>query len=290
MEHELGFKKILLATDGSTQAGAAVDATIKLARYTAATVRVFHVWNLEVHHRHGFWDVEARSQAERLVQETVDRLTIAGVMAEKEIYTADTAHVAAAIANTARQFGADLVVIGSRGLSDWQSIFQHSVSHQVLAAVDCPVLVVRSEPHRSFGYKRRLLVAVAGGDDVKPAVKAAIAIGQPIDSMVMVVHVAQSIIGVQGFAYVESDEEIKASIDVASAELRDAGLRVESTVLESGPVAKGIVEIAAAWDADLIVVGSSRMGDVASLVLGSVSHQLLRSSQVPVLVAERVKP
>jgi nucleotide-binding universal stress UspA family protein len=286
----LGFKKILLATDGSTQAGAAVDATIKLARHTAATVRVFHVWNLEVHHRHGFWDVEARSQAERLVQETVDRLTIAGVMAEKEIYTADTAHVAAVIASSARQFGADLVVIGSRGLSDWQSIFQHSVSHQVLAALDCPVLVVRSEPDRSFGYKRRLLVAVAGGDDVKPAVRAAIAIGQPVDSTVMVVHVALSIIGVQGFAYIESDEEMKASIDVACAELRDAGLRVESTVLQSGAVARGIVEIAAAWDADLIVVGSSRMGDVASLVLGSVSHQLLRSSQVPVLVAERVKP
>ena len=38
-----------------------------------------------------------------------------------------------------------------------------------------------------------------------------------------------------------------------------------------------------------IVVGSSRMGDVGSLVLGSVSHSLLHTTARPVLVAERIK-
>ena len=40
--------------------------------------------------------------------------------------------------------------------------------------------------------------------------------------------------------------------------------------------------------ADLIVVGSSRMGDIGSLFLGSVSHDLLHMTDRPVLVAERV--
>jgi nucleotide-binding universal stress UspA family protein len=51
-----------------------------------------------------------------------------------------------------------------------------------------------------------------------------------------------------------------------------------------------VAEIAEAWTADVIVVGSSRMGDLGSLMLGSVSHNLLRTTGRPILVAERVRP
>jgi nucleotide-binding universal stress UspA family protein len=98
MKTEKSFNRIVLATDGSEGAQAAVLATIELARFSSATVRVAHIWNLEVHHRHGVWDVEVRAEAERLVQETVDQLTRAGVMAEKEIFRADEKHIAASIA------------------------------------------------------------------------------------------------------------------------------------------------------------------------------------------------
>lgn len=287
MEHEIGFNKILLATDGTPQAEAAVDATIRLARFTAALVRVAHVWNLEVHHRQGFWDIETRNEADRLVQQTVDRLTNSGVMAEKEIYQADNAHVAVAIVGIARQFGADLVVIGSRGLSDWQSLFRHSVSHQVLAALDCPVLIVHTENHRALGAPQRILLAVAGGDDVKPAVKAAIAVARSAPSTVMVVHVAQALINGQGYAYVESEEEVSATLESAISPLRAEQIPVESMVLNGSSVANAIAEVASAWNADLIVVGSSRMRDMASMLLGSVSHGLLHTSDVPVLIAER---
>ena len=279
MEHEKSFKRILLATDGSLQAEAAVDATIRLARFTDTVVRVLHVWNFQ----------ETRHEADRLVGDSVSRLANAGVMAEQELYQADGVHVAAAIATVARQFEAELVVIGSRGLTDWQSIFQHSVSHQVLAALDCPVLVVRSGKHVGIGQTQKILLAVAGGDDVAPAVRAAISVSQSDQPVVLVVHVAQAIIGAQGFAYVESEDEIKATLAAAISQLREAGVQVEGMVLPSGPVASRLIELAMRWNADLIVVGSSRMGDVTGMLLGSVSHQLMHESEVPVLIAERVK-
>lgn len=281
MESDKGFKRILLATDGSLQADAAVDATIRLARFTDALVRVLHVWNLGV--------LETREEADRLVADSVKRLANAGVMAEMEMYQADGTNVAAAIATVARQFEADLVVIGSRGLSDWQSIFQHSVSHQVLAALDCPVLVARSGKHIGVGQTQRILLAVAGGNDVAPAVKAAISVSKSDQPVVLVVHVAQTLVGAQGFAYVESEEEIQATLAAAISQLREARIPVESMVIRTGPVASRLVEVATSWNADLIVVESSRMGDVTGLVLGSVSHQLMHESEVPVLIAERVK-
>jgi nucleotide-binding universal stress UspA family protein len=289
MEHVKGFKRILLATDGSLQADAAVDATIRMARFTDAIVRVLHVWNLEGHARRGSLDLETHDEANRLVSGSVDRLTKAGVMAEMELYQADGAPVAAGIATVAKQFEADLLVIGSRGLTDWQSIFHHSVGHQVLAALDCPVLVVRSGKHVGIGQTQRILLAVAGGDDVARAVRAAISVSQSDQPLVLVVHVAQAMIGAQGFAYVESEDEIQATLAAAISQLREAQIPVESMVLRSGPVASRLVELATSWNADLIVAGSSRMRDVTGLLLGSVSHQLMHESEIPVLIAERAK-
>ncbi len=42
------FERILLATDGSEQSQAAVDATIAIAKSPTVVVSVAHVWNLEV--------------------------------------------------------------------------------------------------------------------------------------------------------------------------------------------------------------------------------------------------
>jgi nucleotide-binding universal stress UspA family protein len=287
METTKRFEKILLATDGSEPSQAAVDATIAIAKSPTAKVRVAHVWNLEVHHRHGVWDVEVRSEAEKLVDVTVERLLKAGVIAEREICRADSKHVAAAIALSARDFQADLVVLGSRGLTDWQSMTKHSVSHELLCAVDCPVLIARGRSALSTGKVSKIVLAIAGGNDLAPAARAAVAVaGQ--GASVMVVHVAQAIVGVQGFAYVESEDEIRETMARAGELLTAASVKVHGMVAHEGPVAKAVAEIAADWNADLIVVGSSRMGDIGSLFLGSVSHDLLHMTDRPVLVAERV--
>ena len=281
------FERIFLATDGSEESHAAVDATIAIAKSPTVTVKVAHVWSLEIHHRHGRWDIETRSEAQKLVDATVARLLAAGVIAQQQIIRADSNHVAAAIAIEAREFQADLVVVGSRGLSDWRSLTQHSISHQLLCAVDCPVLIVRTRPRGAAVKVARIVMAIAGGDDVEPAARAAIAVATP-DVSVMVVHVTQALFGEQGFAYVEPGDEIRETMSRACRILTASGVAVQGMVAHQGPVASVVAEIARDSNADLIVIGSSRMGNIASLFLGSVSHELLHMTDRPVLVAERV--
>src|SRR5579872_590351 len=282
-----GFSKILLATDGSNQAEAAIDITAQFARASSASVRVVHVWSLEVHHRHGVWDVEIRSEAEHLINDTVRRLHDKDVDAEGTIVRADHAHVASAIAESARQMHADLVVVGSRGLSDWQAMMQHSTSHELLTAIDAPVLIVRGQLGSNGHAGERVLMAVAGGADVVPAVHAAVAAASAPGSRILAVHVAQAVIGTQGLAFVEPEEEIRTTLQRAGDLLREAGVPAEVKMLEPGPVAQTIADVAASWRADVIVIGSSRIGDLGSLLLGSVTHSLLRATERPILVAER---
>jgi nucleotide-binding universal stress UspA family protein len=71
--------------------------------------------------------------------------------------------------------------------------------------------------------------------------------------------------------------------DAALERLRAAGVQATRTV-RSGPALERILEFADEQDAEVIVVGSSVRGRMASVMLGSVPIGLVRRSKRPVLV------
>ncbi len=62
-------------------------------------------------------------------------------------------------------------------------------------------------------------------------------------------------------------------------------VNVEQEVLE-GPAAQAILNVVQAHDADLVVIGSRGLGEIAALALGSVGHKLIQQSPVPVLIVK----
>jgi nucleotide-binding universal stress UspA family protein len=83
----------------------------------------------------------------------------------------------------------------------------------------------------------------------------------------------------------DEDSEVKcdqAALDETSAQL-PKGLSA-STLSIDGTPADAILDQAETGGHDLIVVGSRGRGEVASIMLGSVSHRVVHNSRVPVLV------
>jgi nucleotide-binding universal stress UspA family protein len=73
-----------------------------------------------------------------------DRLRQAGLLAAPEIREGDPAHE---IVSSARQHGAGLVIVGTRGQTGLRRLILGSVARKVLLHATCSVLVVRGGPH-----------------------------------------------------------------------------------------------------------------------------------------------
>jgi nucleotide-binding universal stress UspA family protein len=70
-------------------------------------------------------------------------LKAAQVKASGETRAGLSGEQAKAIVDEASRFDADLIIMGSRGLSDFQALLLGSVAHKVVHYAHCPVLIVR---------------------------------------------------------------------------------------------------------------------------------------------------
>lgn len=277
---ERAFGRILLAIDRSPQSDNAVGVLSGFAAH-GSRAHVLHVWKQPIAGGRGRWDVETRHEAQELVDRNVARLKAAGLDASGELRSSQAAPVAGVICATASDFGADLIAIGSRGRSDLGGLFLGSVSHEVVAGTDRPVLVVRAvpDPRRT---ERRILLALAGEEDAQPAIDTAISIAHRRRAEVLVFHASTAVA-----AGVEPPEAAMV-VDRAVAELTAAGVQAAGRVVRcTGPVASVIADATVDWNAELVVMGSHRIGELRGLLTGATDHALVHGIETPVLIAAR---
>lgn len=79
---------------------------------------------------------------------------------------------------------------------------------------------------------------------------------------------------------------LKSEVDLVVERLRAGGIKAEGDVVYGRP-ATVLVDEARRFQADLIVAGSRGHGTIATLVLGSVSAELVDHAPAPVLVARK---
>jgi nucleotide-binding universal stress UspA family protein len=144
------FEKILLAVDSSDYSRRAVDVALGLAGRFGGEVLVFHVREWTVSAAGAFptdgmaaVDLEREQEADALVRGVVRTLEDGGVKATAEVRSASRGQVAGQILEEAKDVGAGLIVMGTRGLSDLSGLLLGSVAHKVLHLAECPVLITR---------------------------------------------------------------------------------------------------------------------------------------------------
>lgn len=136
------FKRILVAIDGSDYSRQALPAAVEIAKKFDSEVFMLHVSEHD-RGRATVYSTESPAEAIKLVYDAVATLKHAGVTASGDVHDVAAGHVAKDIVETVRTKGADLIVMGSRGLSDVQGLLLGSVTHKVMQLSHVAVLVTR---------------------------------------------------------------------------------------------------------------------------------------------------
>ena len=241
---EQSSRSILVGYDDTSAAMAAVRWAAELARDTGAGIHLVHAWTWPLLGQ-GVAGIPVidpagpRNQASRLLDDVVDR--IAAQHPEVPV-SADL------VAGMPREVleelspGADLLVVGTRGLGAVLGTLLGSVSRGLLHDAGCPVAIIRSDQHRAGP----VMVAYDGSAAAGEAVDVATDLAASWGTALRVVHVRTS-----------GKERLRAQAlldeGVARARARRADVEVRSRILEDRTAAEGLLDAAAG--ARMLVLG-----------------------------------
>jgi nucleotide-binding universal stress UspA family protein len=196
---------------------------------------------------------------------------------------------------TATEMDASLIVLGSARHGPLGRFTIGSVTNELLHSAPLPVVLTpRGHRPSSEGRLRRVTCAFAGSTRSRTAFDAAVQLARrhdvPLRLTTLVVRDRQmypSQVGYDAERLVEEQWRAQAreAQEEALSQIPD-DVEVEAGVLGGRDWEDALDSLG--WEeGEVLVVGSSRLGPVARLFLGSNSSKIVRSSPVPVLVIPR---
>lgn len=277
MSHS-NIKRILLATDGSEYSLGAQKAAIALTKRCQGELHIMSIM-LTTQDLEAVGTQNMREAREREVQSYLDKAAEAA-LAEGVTYTTHLVfgeHPHHEIVNTAAGIGADLVVMGRRGVRGLARAMVGHATAYVAGHAPCNVLVV---PRAAEVWSKRILLATDGSEHSAAAGAVALDVAKQCGLPVTVVSATTR-------SHSEARKaEAQASVDREVAAMQAAGIQSTGVIAEGRPD-EVVIETAAKEGADLIIVGSRGRTGLMRVVLGSISERIMGQAQCPVMVVKK---
>lgn len=190
---------------------------------------------------------------------------------------------------------ADLVVLGDGRHGRVGGVLMGSVAFAVSAHADCPVVVVPLDAVEQPGPQSRVVVGVDGSSGGAHAVSLAAGLAADSGAELLLVSAWRTPAYDHWSRMYLADDEWRhrdieaargsATQHVAAARAQVAADHPELVVHEQVVEGRAAAVLAdASRGAGLVVVGARGRGDLASLLMGSVSRSLMHEAHCPVLV------
>jgi nucleotide-binding universal stress UspA family protein len=145
------FQSIVVGTDGSETAGEAVREAIELAKAVGGSIELVSAFEPVPNQRLKEearqvpddlqWMVNPREDVEATLRAAAERVQTAGLTVNTYAREGDPAD---AILDVAEERGADLIVVGNKGMTGAKRFLLGSVPNKVSHHAPCSVLIIRT--------------------------------------------------------------------------------------------------------------------------------------------------
>lgn len=285
---------ILVPTDGSPESERALDIAIPLAQALDLSITLFWCWE-------GLPEFEESFSADFTTtitdRETTDRAAFAASLAERRLAPLGIAveiaqgagHPATEIVRVGEELQPRLIAISSHGRSGFKRWRLGSVADRVVRETtrDTVVVAPRDDVQLSETIKR-IVVPLDGSDRAQVALDDVLPIARSTGATLLLLRAYMTVVPTTPIgldvAYEQANEAAMAAVESYLQEVASGLAQLPTeTKIYSGDASSSIV--AAAEDADLVVMSSHGRGGLARMALGSVTDAVIRGSGKPVYVA-----
>ncbi len=293
----VAIRRIVCPTDFSDFSESALEQAIALGRRYRAEITCLHVVPTLMPPSIGFaLPPRSNARARQAALEELGRfaapLRAAGFEPRLEVREAS---VAPSILELARSLPADLVVMGTHGLSGFERLMLGSVAEKVLRHASCPVLTVPQRTHkpdpepRAAGYERILCPVDFGASSLR-ALRVAMFLAADFGSRVILLHVMEGLPDDRSrdWSHWTVPEYRNALEEDARERLHGIldpderrGLCVQE-VVASGKAYSEILRIAEERSCSLVVMGTHG-ASLGNALFGSTAQHVVRAAACPVL-------
>jgi nucleotide-binding universal stress UspA family protein len=295
------YNRIIIAVDGSDEARHAATRGLELARVFDAAVEVVHVVEQRALRltRTATENTQLRERGNAILDEIEELASEGGQSVATELREGKPA---VELSEFAAERDADLLVIGRQGMTGLSKRLLGGVTEQVLQRTSVPVFVVPdtdAETGREAAYSR-VLLPTDGSENAEVATPYGVVIAREYDAEMHVLNVIDLQAAGGPFNAGGLDENLierleangREAVDSVADEISesDSGLAVKRAVTRTkshAGTSAGIRRYVAETDIDLVVMGSHGRSSLGRQALGSVASAVLRTVDVPVLVAKR---
>jgi nucleotide-binding universal stress UspA family protein len=230
-----------------------------------------------------------REAASKRLAEETERLVATGVPTTSELLVGPACP---AVIEAAKKHAADMIVIGTRGLTGFKHLLLGSTAEHIVQSSEVPVLTVHPADADGGRPLRSVLVPTDFSDDANRAIAQAgrlLRAAHPSGRLVLlhayhlpVEFTALGTMPVTPVLFADAAEQARTRLDAVAKPLRERGLQVETIALE-GYAPTLIEEVARRENVDLIAMGTHGRSGLRRLLLGSTAERVVQHAPCPVL-------
>lgn len=170
------------------------------------------------------------------------------------------------------EVGADLIVMGTHGVSGFEEFFVGSNTYRVVTRSKAPVLSVQSHA-KNIGFKE-ILLPIDDSDHSRQKVNHTVQIAKYYNSRV---HIA-------GLNDGDLDEgKLRVKLEQVARFLSNAGVTNQIEMLKGNNQAVMTIEHSKKINADLIVIMTDQEENLSGRFIGPYAQQIVNHSRIPVL-------
>jgi len=282
---DLSLRRILVATDFSKNASAALRQAVNLADHTKAEVILVHVisnvagavegTSFEAHWQIPVTDIQRaerklRRKAEERLAEEIALFRSPGRKLSTEVLVGIPFME---IIREVQKKGADLVVAGTRGLSRIKSFLVGSTAERLIRKCPCPVWIVKAEQKLP---PRAILVPIDFSEVSSKSLQIAGFLACTFHSTLNVLHVLNPSTDLVDLRFKRNEvrrhttNSLKDLINKVIPEMRAKEITAVGTPWQR------IGNVARRLGIDLIVIGSVGRSGIPGLFIGNTAEKLLR--------------